>query len=77
MAEMFLKVGNNDKAIESARLAVQHDATLAAAHSVLGESLRAAGNCKDAVPAFNKALTIDPKDERAVAGKKACAGKAP
>jgi tetratricopeptide (TPR) repeat protein len=77
MAEMFLKTGNNEKALESARLAVQHDATLAAAHSVLGESLRAAGNCKEAVPAFNKALTIDPKDERALAGKKACAGKAP
>jgi tetratricopeptide (TPR) repeat protein len=77
MAEMFLKSGNNDKALESARLAVQHGAALAAAHSVLGESLRAAGNCKEAVAAFDKALALDPKDARASAGKNACAGKAP
>jgi tetratricopeptide (TPR) repeat protein len=77
MAEMFLKSGNNDKALESARLAVQHGAALAAAHSVLGESLRATGNCKEAVAAFDKALALDPKDVRAGAGKNACAGKAP
>jgi tetratricopeptide (TPR) repeat protein len=77
MAEMLLKAGANDKALESARLAVQRSPTLAAGHSILGECLRAAGNCKEAVAAFNKALALDPKDERASAGKKACAGKAP
>ena len=77
MAEALLEAGKNDKALESARLAVQHDATLAAAHSVLGACLRAAGNCKEATAAFDKALALDPKDARARAGKTACAGKAP
>jgi tetratricopeptide (TPR) repeat protein len=77
MAEALLDAGKKDKALESARLAVRHDATLAAAHSVLGECLRATGNCKEATAAFDKALELDPKDVRARAGKTACAGKTP
>jgi tetratricopeptide (TPR) repeat protein len=77
MAELLLETGKNEKALESARLAVQHDANLAAAHSVLGECLRVTGNCRDATASFDRALALDPKDARARAGKAACAGKAP
>ena len=77
MAELLLETGKNERALESARLAVQHDANLAAAHSVLGECLRVTGNCRDATASFDRALALDPKDARARAGKAACAGKAP
>jgi tetratricopeptide (TPR) repeat protein len=77
MAEMLLEMGKNEKALESARLAVRHDANLAAAHSVLGECLRVAGNCRDAAASFDRALALDSKDARARVGKSACAGKAP
>jgi tetratricopeptide (TPR) repeat protein len=76
MAELLLEMGKTERALESARLAVQHDANLAAAHSVLGECLRVAGNCRDATASFDRALALDPKDARARAGKAACTGKA-
>lgn len=76
LAEAFLGSGNLEKALESARAAVQHGPDLSAAHSVLGECLRRSGNCKEAVPEFDKALSIDPSDARAKDGKKECAGKA-
>ncbi len=77
MAELLLETGKNEKALEAARQAVQHDPALATAHSVLGECLRAAGNCRGATASYEKALTLDPKDARARAGKAACTGKAP
>jgi tetratricopeptide (TPR) repeat protein len=77
MSELLLEAGKNEKALEAARQAVLHDPTLAAAHSVLGEGLRAAGNCRGATASYERALALDPKDARARAGRAACAGKAP
>lgn len=72
LAEAFLKSGNTEKALEPARAAVEHGPDLAASHSVLGECLRAAGKCKEAMLEFDKALALDPADSRAGEGKKAC-----
>ena len=75
MAEAFLKSGNAERALESARAAVQEGPDLAAAHSVLGAALQASGKCKDAVAEFDKALALDKADSRALDGRKACEGK--
>jgi len=75
MAEMQLKSGQADKALDAARSAVQHGPKLAAAHSVMGAVLAAKGDCKAAVAAFDVALALDKNDARATAGKKACAEK--
>lgn len=72
LAEAFLRGGNTEKALESARQAVQLGPSLAAAHTVLGSALRASGGCKEALAEFEKALTLDPKDAAAADGKKAC-----
>jgi len=75
MAELQLKSGNADKALESARKAVDKAPKLAVAHAVLGAALAAKGDCKGATAAFDHALALDAKDARAADGKKACAGK--
>jgi tetratricopeptide (TPR) repeat protein len=75
MAEILLKSGSNDKALEQARIAVEKGPEIAAAHSVLGAALAATGDCKGATAAFGEALKRDPNDGRAVEGKKGCEGK--
>lgn len=75
MAEMFLSQGKAKEASEQGRLAVEKAPSSAAAHSVLGAALAAAGDCKGAVAEFDAALKADPKDARAADGKKGCAGK--
>lgn len=77
LAEAFLKSGNTEKALESARMAVQQGPGLAATHAVLGEALRAAGQCKEALLEYEKALSIDSANTVAAEGRKACGGKTP
>lgn len=75
MAERLLRSGHADKALESAKAAVEQAPRLASAHSVLGACLLAQGKCGEALPAFEKALELDVADARALEGKKACQAK--
>lgn len=71
-AEALLKSGNLDKALENARQSVERDPTLAAGHALIGEILRALGNCTGAVPAFNQALALDPGNASSREGLERC-----
>ncbi len=64
-----------DKALASARKAVERDPGLAGAHAFLGQVLAARGECGKALEAFERALALDPSDAEALAGKKECAGR--
>ncbi|MHB8876469.1 MAG: tetratricopeptide repeat protein [Myxococcaceae bacterium] len=75
LGEMLLKAGNLDKALESAKRSLEHDGSLAAAHSLLGATLAAKGDCPGATKEFDEALKLDPKDPRGLEGKKGCAKK--
>jgi tetratricopeptide (TPR) repeat protein len=75
MAEVLLKSGSGEKALEQAKIAVEKAPDLAAAHSVLGTALQATGDCKGALVAFDQALKLDPADARAAEGKKGCGTK--
>ncbi len=75
MAEIFLKSGSNDKALEQAKIAVEKGPNVAAAHAILGSALAAGGDCKGAMAAFEQALKLDKGDARALEGKKGCEGK--
>lgn len=72
LAEALLKAKKPDKALVYARRSVEQDDTYAAAHALLGEVLAAQGNCAEAVPAFRRALELDPAAPGAAAGIKAC-----
>ena len=62
----------HDKALASARKALERDAGLAAAHALMGEVHAAQGDCAAALEAFAEALKLDPADAHALAGRKAC-----
>ncbi|HET6922612.1 MAG TPA: hypothetical protein VFI16_05640 [Anaeromyxobacteraceae bacterium] len=62
----------HDKALASARKALERDAGLAAAHALMGEVHAARGDCAAALEAFDEALALDPADAHALAGRKAC-----
>ena len=74
LGELLLKK-SPEKAAEHARTALQKLPTLAAAHVLLGRALAAQGKCAEAVPSFEEALRLDPRNAAAAEGKKACAGK--
>lgn len=63
-----------DKALASARKALERDAGLAAAHALMGEVYAAQGDCPAALKAFAEALKLDPADSHALEGRKACGG---
>jgi tetratricopeptide (TPR) repeat protein len=71
-AAALFKDKNYDKALENVRKSLDRDPLLAAAHALLGEILLAQGNCADAIPAFNKALAIDPASASAKEGLERC-----
>lgn len=73
LAARYLAQGKHDKAVAAARKAITHDASIALAHVLEGEGLAAGGDCKSALAAFERALAIDARDARAIAGKKKCA----
>jgi hypothetical protein len=47
----------------------------AAAHALLGDVARARGDCQKAQKHYDQAITLDPQEPAALAGKAACAGK--
>ncbi len=67
-----LEMKFHDKALASARKALERDAGLAAAHALMGEVHAAQGDCAAALKAFDQALALDPADAHALAGRKAC-----
>jgi len=71
-AAALFKDKNYDKALENVRKSLEQDPQLAPAHALLGEILFAQGNCTDAIPAFNKALAIDPASTAAKEGLEHC-----
>jgi len=72
LAEALFKAKNYDKALENAQKSIERDPALAPAHALLGEILRAQGNCADAVRAFERALAIDATNLSASEGIKRC-----
>jgi peroxiredoxin len=75
LAEMLLKGGNFDKAMEAAKKGAEKDPKSAAAQAMIGRVHAAMGDCSNATSAFDEALKLDPGDAKAQEGKKACAGK--
>lgn len=73
LAEMLMKGGNLEKALEIARTGATNDPSSAAAQSMIGRILAAKGDCVGANAAFEAALKLDANDAQAQAGKKACA----
>jgi len=71
-AEALFKSGNLEKALENARKSVERDPTLAAGHALIGEILRAQGDCADALPAYDQALALDAGNASAKEGRERC-----
>jgi len=71
-AEALFKSGNLEKALENARKSVERDPALAAGHALIGEILRAQGNCADALPAYEQALALDAGSASAKEGRERC-----
>jgi hypothetical protein len=72
LGDMFLKSRQWTKAAEQARIALETDPALAAAHVLLGRALAGQGKCAEAVPAFDQALKLDPASTSAAVGKRGC-----
>jgi tetratricopeptide (TPR) repeat protein len=60
-----------DKALEQAEKALG-EGPLPAAHSLRGQALVGLGRCAEALAAFDAALKLDPSEEAAKEGRKAC-----
>lgn len=75
LAEMLLKGGNLEKALEVARTGARNDPKSAAAQALIGRILAAKGDCGGATVAFEASLKLDSGDAEARAGKLACADK--
>ena len=75
LAEMLLKSGNMEKALEVAKTGAKNDPRSAAAQALIGRILAAEGDCRAATGAFDSSLLLDANEVQAQAGKKACAGK--
>ncbi|MBI5921636.1 MAG: tetratricopeptide repeat protein [Betaproteobacteria bacterium] len=71
-AEALFKDKNYDKALENVRKSLDKAPLLAPAHALLGEILAAQGNCAEAIPAFNQALTLDAANTPAKEGLERC-----
>ncbi len=71
MGRKLLALGMPDKAIERAKRALEI-APIAAAWTLMGEAWAQQGNCAEAGRAYDQALKLDPKDEKASAGKSGC-----
>ena len=75
LGEMFLESRQWTKAAEQARIAMEKEPGLAAAHVLLGQALAGQGKCRQALPAFDRALKLDPGSASAAEGRRGCEGK--
>ena len=75
LGEMFLEARQWAKAAEQARIALEKEPTLAAAHLLMGRALAGQGRCAAALSAFDRALELDPGSASAAGGKRGCEAK--
>jgi tetratricopeptide (TPR) repeat protein len=68
-----LKIKQYDKALQSARKALEK-APSAAAFALIGDVYAAQGNCPNAMKQYEQALKLDPDDKFALAGQQRCSG---
>ena len=73
LAEALYKAGNYEKAAVYARKSVAADPQYADAQALLGEILRAQGNCTEALAAYDAALALDGANAAAREGRAHCA----
>lgn len=71
-AETLLKRGSLDGALENVRKSLERDPASARSHALLGEIHAALGECPMAIPAFERALAIDPANQAAKQGLERC-----
>ena len=64
-ARMLWKMGQRDKALATARQAVEAAPSSAEAHALAGTYLAAMGRCDEALPSLERALELDPGNEEA------------
>ncbi|HET9551855.1 MAG TPA: hypothetical protein VFP50_02715 [Anaeromyxobacteraceae bacterium] len=69
-----LKIKQYDKALASAQKALEK-APSAGAFALIGDVHAAQGDCAKALRQYEQALKLDPADQHALAGQKACGGK--
>jgi len=72
MGQKHLEAQRFDLAAVAANKAIEHDATLVAAHVLLGQALAAQGDCTRARAAFERALALDKTNTAAQDGLKGC-----
>jgi hypothetical protein len=77
LGEKFLASGQGPKAADQARIALEKDPGLAAAHALLGRALASQGRCREALSALDAALRLDPANAAAAEARLACEGKKP
>jgi len=75
LGEMFLASRQWTKAADQARIALTTDPGLASAHALLGRALQGQGKCREALPAFEEALRLDPESAAAAEGKRSCGAR--
>jgi tetratricopeptide (TPR) repeat protein len=68
-ALLGLRSGRGVAAVEDARAAARLAPWSAEAHAVLGEALRANGRAAEAAAAYDRALALEPRSARALAGR--------
>jgi tetratricopeptide (TPR) repeat protein len=72
LGEMFLESRQWARAAEQARIALEKEPTLAAAHALMGRALAGQGKCDEAIPVLDRALQLDPGSASAAEGKRGC-----
>lgn len=75
LGEMFLESRQWTRAAEQARIALEKEPTLAAAHALMGRALAGQGKCDEAIPVLDRALQLDPGSASAAEGKRGCKAK--
>ena len=75
LGEMFLESRQWARAAEQARIALEKEPTLAAAHALMGRALAGQGKCDEAIPVLDRALQLDPGSASAAEGKRGCKAK--
>lgn len=71
-AEVLLKSGNLEKALDNVRKSIDKDPKVASAQALLGQILAAQGNCAEAIQAFDRALVLDAASAAATEGLERC-----